>query len=101
MQNVEPCPPTTTERALGFELAYQSRVAIDRIRFAIKQTECENLNTGMLREIGLQLLDALERLETAERHFQARSGHDIAAIDTSSSSVPVSNGSRRSRHQDR
>jgi hypothetical protein len=102
MRSLEACARSATEKALEFEMAYQSRVAMDRIRFAIKQTECENLNAGMLQEIGLQLLDALERLETAERHFQVRSGHDFATFDTSSSpGAPVSNGSRRSRHQDR
>lgn len=57
--------------ALEFELAYQARVAIDRIRFAIKATENRS-QPEQLREAGMQLLDALDRLEAAERRFQNR-----------------------------
>ena len=57
--------------ALEFELAYQARVAIDRIRFAIKATESRS-QPEQLREAGMQLLDALDRLDTAERRFQNR-----------------------------
>jgi hypothetical protein len=56
-----------------FELAYQVRVAVDRIRFAIKNTEQFAPPTGAMREVGLQLLDALQRLEGVERRFQERS----------------------------
>jgi hypothetical protein len=55
-----------------FEMAYQARVAIDRIRFAIKHTEQFAPHTDQMREAGLQLLDALERLELADQHFQNR-----------------------------
>ena len=55
-----------------FEMAYQARVAIDRIRFAIKATESTKERTEQLREAGMQLLDALDRLEAAERRFQDR-----------------------------
>ena len=55
-----------------FEMAYQARVAIDRIRFAIKHTEQFAPHTDQMREAGLQLLDALERLELADRNFQNR-----------------------------
>jgi urease accessory protein UreF len=55
-----------------FEMAYQARVAIDRIRFAIKATESTKERTEQLREAGMQLLDALDRLEVAERRFQDR-----------------------------
>ncbi len=48
---------------IEFEMAYQARVAIDRIRFAIKHTEQFCPRSDLLREAGLQLLDALERLE--------------------------------------
>lgn len=58
---------------IEFEMAYQARVAIDRIRFAIKHTEQFCARSDPLREAGLQLLDALERLETVERRFQQRS----------------------------
>jgi hypothetical protein len=58
--------------AIEFELAYQARVAIDRIKFAIKQTEQFAPHTDPMREVGLQLLDAMERLESADRSFQIR-----------------------------
>ena len=55
-----------------YELAYQARVAIDRIRFAIQHTEKFAPHTDHMREAGLQLLDALDRLQSAERRFQRR-----------------------------
>src|ERR1035438_3493532 len=59
--------------AVEFEMAYQARIAIDRIRFAIRHTEQFVPCTDQTREAGLQLLDALERLETVDRRFQDRS----------------------------
>jgi len=59
--------------AIEFEMAYQARVSIDRIRFAIKHTEQFCPRSDQVREIGLQLLDALERLEIVDRKFQSRS----------------------------
>ena len=59
-----------TDSAVKFELAYQARVAMDRIRFAIKVTEDPETRQEQLREAGLQLLDALNRLKTAEDNFQ-------------------------------
>lgn len=61
----KPSPPE-------FETAYQALVATERIRFAIKHTEQFAPRTDQTRKVGLQLLDALERLESAERHFQSR-----------------------------
>ena len=58
---------------IEFEMAYQARVAIDRIKFAIKHTEQFAPHTDPIREAGLQLLDALERLESVDRRFQQRS----------------------------
>jgi len=61
-----------------FELAYQVRVAIDCIRFAIKATEQsveepnEVRQASLRQEANLQLLDALDRLQSAERRFQRR-----------------------------
>jgi hypothetical protein len=55
-----------------YELAYQARVAIDRIRFAIQHTEKFAPHTDHMREAGLQLLDALDRLKSAEHRFQRR-----------------------------
>jgi hypothetical protein len=62
----------TQPTAMEFELAYQARVAIDRIRFAIQHTE-QTSQTNNTRELTMQLLDALERLDSAERRFQSRS----------------------------
>jgi hypothetical protein len=59
--------------AMEFEMAYQARIAIDRIRFAIRHTEQFCHHTEQMREAGLQLLDALQRLETIDRRFQKRS----------------------------
>ncbi len=59
--------------AIEFEMAYQARVAIDRIKFAIKHTEQFGERTDQTRDAGLQLLDALQRLETVDRRFQERS----------------------------
>ena len=74
----------STPSAIEFEMAYQSRVAMDRIRFAIKATEQAADQPEQLREAGLQLLDALGRLETAERSFQrkyrARTRRTVPAI---------------------
>lgn len=59
--------------AIEFEMAYQARVAIDRIKFAIKHTEQFGERTDQTRDAGLQLLDALQRLEIVDRRFQERS----------------------------
>jgi len=59
--------------AIEFEMAYQARVAMDRIRFAIKHTEQFAPRTDAMREAGFQLLDALQRLQAVDRRFEARS----------------------------
>jgi hypothetical protein len=58
---------------LEYEMAYQARVACDRIRFAIRQTEQRGCTPDQLREAGMQLLEALGRLEELDRRFQSRS----------------------------
>jgi hypothetical protein len=58
---------------IEFEMAYQARVGIDRIRFAIKHTEEFSKDCIQFREARLQLLDALDRLELLDRRFQIRS----------------------------
>ena len=64
----------STPSALEFEMAYQARVAIDRIRFAIKHTEHFGPNSDQMRQAGLQLPDALERLGNGRTTcFQERS----------------------------
>ena len=60
----------TRQAAFTFEFAYQARFAVERIRFAIRQTDQLAAHHPGLQEAGMQLLDALDRLETAERHFQ-------------------------------
>jgi hypothetical protein len=47
---------------MEFEIVYQARVAIDRIKFAIKQTEQFAPHTDPIREAGLQLLDGARAL---------------------------------------
>jgi hypothetical protein len=59
--------------AVEFEMAYQVRVAIDRIKFAIRHSEQFAKPCDAMREAGMQLLDALQRLEALDRRFQARS----------------------------
>ncbi len=61
--------PATME----FEMAYQARVATDCIKFAIKHTEEFGPHTEQMREVGFQLLGALQRLEAVDRRFQKRS----------------------------
>lgn len=55
-----------------FEMAYQARMAIERIRFAIKQIDQSTQNKNLSFEAVLQLADALDRLESADHHFQKR-----------------------------
>jgi|SRR5215469_14223391 len=55
---------------VDFEMAYQARVASDRIRFAIRQLEASSTHSEDLQEVGMQLLDALDRLQAADRTFQ-------------------------------
>jgi len=64
---------TLRPSAIEFEMAYQARVAIDRIKFAIRHAEQFAKPCEAMREVGMQLLDALQRLESLDRRFQARS----------------------------
>ena len=64
---------TSRPSAIEFEMAYQARVAIDRIKFAIRHAEQFAKPCVAMREAGMQLLDALQRLESLDRRFQARS----------------------------
>ena len=57
---------------IEFEMAYQARVAGARIRFAIKHIEQFAHSSEVVREVSLQLLDALDRLDESDRHFQSR-----------------------------
>jgi hypothetical protein len=58
---------------MEFEMAYQMRVVCERIRFAIKHTEHFAGLCPHLLEANLQLLDALDRVESLDRRFQIRS----------------------------
>ena len=75
--------------AIEFEMAYQARVAIDRIKFAIKHTEQFCPRSNPLREAGLQLLDALERLEAVDRRFQQRSRMAVRGAPSPQNRSPV------------
>ncbi len=74
-----------------FEFAYQARIAVERIRFAIRQTDQIAANQPVLQEVGMQLLDALDRLEMAERHFQELFRHRVCRLEQVKS---VGNGTR-------
>lgn len=54
---------------MAYELAYESRLAIDPLRFAIKQLDREP-TAEERHNIALLLLDALDRLARAERRFR-------------------------------
>jgi hypothetical protein len=79
--------------AMEFEMAYQARIAIDRIKFAIKHTEQFGRPCDTMREAGLQLLDALERLEGLDRRFQVRSR--MTSGDRNGVGISNSNGVAR------
>jgi hypothetical protein len=51
----------STPSSFEFEMAYQSRVAIDKLRFAITHIERLGSNAIALSEVNYQLLDALDR----------------------------------------
>ena len=72
---------TAPENGLSFELAYQARIAIDRIRFAIRQGEAIAPDHPVLVEARMQLMDALDRLENAERHFQENFRRSLPACE--------------------
>ena len=58
--------------SVEFEVAYQARVVMDRIRFAIRVTDQSSPNSDQLRQAGIQLLDAFDRLDQIDRRFQKR-----------------------------
>ncbi len=53
-------------------MAYQARIAVDRIKFAIRHADQFSNTCDATKNIGIQLLDALQRLESLDRRFQAR-----------------------------
>ena len=72
-QSLTAVEPRGRPSPIDFEVAYQARVALDRIRFAIKHIEQFAQSSEQVREVSLQLLDALDRLDELDRHFQTRS----------------------------
>jgi len=58
--------------SMEFEMAYQMRVAGEKIRFAIKAIDEIRVGPTSAQETSLQLLDALNRLEETERRLQSR-----------------------------
>jgi hypothetical protein len=57
--------------AIEFEMMYQVRVAIDRIKRAIKQTEQTGERSDQIREPGMLPLDALDRLDSCRASIPA------------------------------
>jgi hypothetical protein len=80
---------------MEFEMAYQARVAIDRIKFAIKHSDQFGKPCDAMREAGIQLLDALQRLESLDRRFQARSGIGAPRTNGNSREVVANEGRER------
>jgi len=80
--------------SIEFEMAYQARVAMDRIRFAIKHIENFAPTSDAIRQIGLQLLDALQRLETLDRRFQVRSVTSPESLSAVAGALNPGNGQR-------
>jgi hypothetical protein len=68
---------------IEYEMAYQVRVAIDRIRFAISELEKIGRSPEGTREAALQLLDVLDRLKAADLRFQTHfRGPRISGLTT-------------------
>ena len=78
---------------IEFELAYQSRLAIERIRFAISQIEIHLAGQSRLFETSLQLADALDRLESADRHFHKTLRSRSQITINKRQSAPIGNSS--------
>ena len=62
-------------QSMEFEMAYQMKVAGERIRFALKSMDMI-APSATVQEISLQLLDALDRMERVDRRFQRQSPHN-------------------------
>ena len=86
-----PARPTPME----FEMAYQARVTTDRIKYAIKCIEQFGPRTDQMREACFQLLDGLDRLESAERNFQKRFRVSTSRSACESEAQPANGMERR------
>src|SRR6185312_12172250 len=62
--------PVADHTGVAYELAYEARVAVDALRFAIKQLEGE-LSPGDRQQTAFVLLDAFDCLVRAEHHFRS------------------------------
>ena len=80
---------------MEFEMAYQARVAMDRIRFAIKLTEQFGPHTDQMWDAGIQFLEALQRLEVVDRRFQTRSRADSGSQCATDEKTPSPVNGRR------
>lgn len=58
------------QASFEFEMAYQMRVASDRILFAIRALD--TIFPGKITDISVQLVEALERLQRTDQRFQRR-----------------------------
>lgn len=70
-----------------FEMAYQARLATERIGFAIKLSEQVRDESTEALEAGIQLLEALNCLESLDRRFQERCRTTHAAIPKANGAV--------------
>lgn len=89
------CEVNSRPRDVEFEMAYQARIAIDRIKFAIKHTEQYGPHTDPMLNVGIQLLDALERLENADRRFQERTRTISGSRSANTVNAAAANGGQQ------
>jgi hypothetical protein len=59
-----------TNRERQFEFAYAAKVALERIRFAVRQIGNDSATKAELHEAAFQLMDALNFLQSADRRFR-------------------------------
>lgn len=85
--------------SMEFEMAYQARIACDRIRFAIRNTEEFSSHSAQVREANFQLLDALDRLESADRQFQSRFRTGRAPLSEVNASITKNGNAGIQSHQ--
>ncbi len=100
-ERVQSIEESTNSRpsSIEFEMAYQARVAIDRIRFAIKHTEQFGPRSDQMSQAALQLLDALQRLETVDRCFQVLSRRSESSSAASAARLAVNGPKGRAERE--
>jgi hypothetical protein len=77
---------TAASTAVDFELAYQVRIVMDRIRFALRVTDQASPTSIQLLEAGIQLLDAFDRLDRIDLTFQRELKLQVPCLNRS---VPI------------